>query len=173
MEMDVVPDVPPVSAEDEGDEGVNYYCRHANLQALYDEQGQFHQLTSNDKICGWYAKLVLEMQGEFPPMLMGLAHMLVDKFFILNILYYCEYFSTMMQAFVAVFFDANADHGLTNDRKVDMMCVHCLTVLYTNSGLDLIGERLANSKDLIQKLEPREAFHFEVGGHITDYHAVL
>jgi hypothetical protein len=72
-----------------------------------------------------------------------------------------------------MFFDANADHGLTNDKKVDMMHVHCLMVLYANSGLDLIGERLANSEDLIQKLEPGEAFHFKVGGCITDYCAVL
>jgi hypothetical protein len=79
MEMDVVLEVPPISAEDE-----------------YDEQGWFHQLTSKDKICGWYVKLVLEMQGEFLPMLMGLAHMSMDKFFVLNVLYYCEYFSTMM-----------------------------------------------------------------------------
>jgi hypothetical protein len=39
METDEVLEVPPVSAEDEDDEGVNYYCCHVNLQALYDKHG--------------------------------------------------------------------------------------------------------------------------------------
>jgi hypothetical protein len=89
------------------------------------------------------------MQGDFLPMLLGLAHMSMDKLFVPNILYYCEHFSTTMQAFVAMLFDANVDYSLTNDEKVDMMHVHCLSVLSTNSRLNLISKRLANSKDLI------------------------